>query len=44
MVKVRPRGSRQEGKVVIDYARSVMVWKRAHAPKRDLFPEVKPAS
>jgi len=27
--------------VVIDYARSVMVWKRAHAPKRDLFPEIK---
>jgi hypothetical protein len=26
---------------VIDYTRSVMVWKKAHAPKRDLFPEIK---
>ena len=27
-------------KVVIDYVRSVLVWKKAHAPSRDLFPEV----
>jgi len=26
--------------VVIDYVRSVLVWKKAHAPSRDLFPEV----
>jgi len=26
---------------VIDYARSVMVWKKAYAPHRDIFPEVK---
>jgi acyl dehydratase len=38
VVKVRTRGLQQEGKVVIEYVRSVMVWKRAHAPKRDLFP------
>jgi hypothetical protein len=38
---VRTRGIQQEGKVVIQYARSVMVWKRADAPKKDLFPEVK---
>ena len=42
IVKVRTRGIQQEGKVVIRYTRSVMVWKRAHAPSRDLFPEVKP--
>jgi acyl dehydratase len=41
IVKVRTRGIQQEGKVVIQYARSVMVWKRADAPKKDLFPEVK---
>jgi acyl dehydratase len=41
IVKVRTRGIKQDGQVVIDYTRSVMVWKRAHAPKRDLFPEVK---
>jgi acyl dehydratase len=40
IVKVRTRGIQQDGKVVIRYARSVMVWKRAHAPARDLFPEV----
>jgi itaconyl-CoA hydratase len=42
IVKVRTRGIQQDGKVVIDYARSVMVWKRAHAPARNLFPEVRP--
>lgn len=41
IVKVRTRGIQQEGKVVIRYTRSVMVWKRAHAPGKDLFPEVK---
>ncbi len=41
IVKVRTRGIQQEGKVVIRYARSVMVWKRAYAPNKNLFPEVK---
>ena len=41
IVKVRTHGLNQDGKVVIDYSRSVMVWKKAHAPKRDLFPTVK---
>jgi len=40
VVKVRTRGIQQEGKVVIDYVRSVLVWKKAHAPSRGLFPEV----
>lgn len=40
IVKVRTRGIQQEGKIVIEYARSVMVYKRAYAPKRQLFPEV----
>jgi itaconyl-CoA hydratase len=40
VVKVRTRGINQHGKVVIDYARSVMVWKKAHAPQADLFPTV----
>lgn len=39
VVKVQTRGINQDGKVVIDYARSVMVWKKAHAPQSDLFPE-----
>ena len=41
IVKVRTRGLKQDGKIVIDYVRSVMVWKRAHAPKRNIFPEAK---
>jgi itaconyl-CoA hydratase len=41
VVKVRTRGIQQEGKVVIDYVRSILVWKRAHAPARDLFPTIK---
>jgi itaconyl-CoA hydratase len=40
IVKVRTRGLNQDGKIVIEYARSVMVWKRAHAPSLDLFPQV----
>jgi acyl dehydratase len=32
IVKFRTRGVKQDGTVVIDYTRSVMVWKRAHAP------------
>ena len=43
LVKVRTRGLKQDGRVVIDYKRSVMVWKRAHAPRIDLFPDTKPA-
>lgn len=39
IVKVRTRGVKQDGKVVIDYTRSVMVWKRDHAPNRAPFPE-----
>jgi itaconyl-CoA hydratase len=41
IVKVRTLGVKQDGTVVIDYTRSVMVWKRAHAPRRNLFPEPK---
>ena len=43
IVKVRTLGVKQDGTVVIDYARSVMVWKRAHAPSRAPFPEPKEA-
>lgn len=41
VVKVRTRGIQQEGKVVIDYVRSVLVWKKAHAPTRNVFPEIR---
>ena len=41
IVKFRSRGVQQDGTIVMEYTRSVMVWKRAHAPARDLFPEPK---
>ncbi|HET7036539.1 MAG TPA: MaoC family dehydratase [Thermomicrobiaceae bacterium] len=41
IVKFRSRGIKQDGTIVMEYTRSVMVWKRAHAPARDLFPAPK---
>ena len=41
IVAVRTRGIKQDGTVVIDFERSIMVWKRAHAPSQDVFPEPK---
>ena len=40
IVRVRSRGINQDGKVVIDYVRSIMVYKRDSAPSRDLFPKL----
>ena len=42
VVNVRTRGYNQHGQVVIEYARTVMVWKREHAPRLDLFPVPEP--
>jgi acyl dehydratase len=42
IVKVRTTGINQNGQVVIEYERSVMVWKRVHAPQVKLFPERRP--
>jgi itaconyl-CoA hydratase len=39
IVKFRSRGIKHDGTVVMEYTRSVMVWKREHAPIRDTFPE-----
>ena len=41
VVKVRTRGLNQDGVVVIEYERSIMVWKKAHAPLAALFPEAR---
>jgi len=41
VVKVRTRGVNQDGVIVIEYERSVMVWKKGRAPLMALFPEVK---
>ena len=39
IVKFRSRGIKQDGTVVMEYARSVMVWKREFAPNLGSFPE-----
>ena len=41
IIKVRTRGINQDGLIVIEYERSVMVWKKGHAPLKALFPEIK---
>ena len=41
IVKVRTRGVNQDGRVVIDLTRSVMIYKRAHAPPGVNFPEIR---
>lgn len=44
IVRFRTRGINQDGTVVMDYTRSVMVWKRAHAPGQGAFPEPREAA
>lgn len=41
IVKFRTRGIKQDGTIVMEYARSVMVWKKAHAPAHQHFPRAK---
>jgi acyl dehydratase len=41
IIKVRTRGINQDGLIVIEFERSVMVWKKGYAPLKALFPEVK---
>ena len=41
IVQVRSRGINQDGKVVIDFTRSVMVYKKDSAPHHDQFPAIK---
>lgn len=42
IVRFRTRGLKQDGTVVIDYTRSVMVWKRAFAPALKHLPPMPP--
>ena len=41
IVQVRSRGINQDGKVVIDFTRSVMGYKKDSAPHHDQFPAIK---
>lgn len=38
VVTVKTRGFNQRGELVVEMQRTVMVWKRQHAPVNDLFP------
>jgi acyl dehydratase len=38
VVTVKTRGLNQHGEVVVEFQRTIMVWKRQHAPLNDLFP------
>ena len=40
IVTVRSRGINQEGKVVIDLTRHIMVYRRNHAPRQGKFPRI----
>ncbi len=40
IVSVRTRGYNQHGELVIELRRSVLVWKREHAPMKDIFPAI----
>ncbi|MCZ6680359.1 MAG: MaoC family dehydratase [Candidatus Poribacteria bacterium] len=44
IIRVRSRGINQDGQVVINFTRSIMVYKRGNSPKKDLFPEVEVGS
>jgi itaconyl-CoA hydratase len=39
IVSVKTRGYNQRGEVVVEMRRSVLVWKRNHAPVHAIFPE-----
>ena len=40
IVKVRSRGVKQDGTIVLEFERSIMVWKREHAPNLGVFPTI----
>jgi acyl dehydratase len=42
IVTVKTRGYNQHGDLVVEMERAILVWKRDHAPAKDLFPEPKP--
>lgn len=44
IVRVRTRGINQDGRVVISFIRTLLVYKKGHSPDRDLFPNVETGS
>ena len=43
IVHIKTRGIKQDGVVVIEFKRTIMVWKKAHGPAKGLFPKVREA-
>ena len=41
IVRVCSRGINQDGMIVIDLARAIMIYKRDCDPKKELFPKIK---
>lgn len=44
IVTIKTRGIQQEGVVVIEFERSILIWKRDHAPSADVFPNMESTS
>ncbi len=44
VLTVKTRGLNQRGEIVVEFQRTIMVWKRAHAPMNDLFPSPAPSA
>ena len=40
IVKFKTRGVNQDGKIVISFMRTIMVYKKDHAPTEDIFPPI----
>ena len=40
IVNVRTRGVKQDGTIVLQFERAIMVWKRKYAPNIGVFPEI----
>jgi acyl dehydratase len=40
IVTIRSRGVNQNGKVVLEFKRTILVYKKEHAPQMDLFPKI----
>ncbi len=41
IVQVQTRGVNQDGEIVIQFNRTIMVYKKEHAPAQDLFPKIR---
>ena len=38
---IKTRGLKQDGTIVIEFKRTIMVYKREHSPRKNIFPVAK---